>query len=105
MRLTQTEQQTFITVLAKYVKPSAQLRLFGSRIDDTAKGGDVDLLLILPDPQNQHHLLFYKGDILAEIKTVIGEQKIDLIITTQQGIDNSAFLQSIYPSSVLLNTF
>ncbi len=105
MRLTDTELQAFSSVIAKYLKSPAELRLFGSRADDNARGGDIDLLLVLPGKQHYQQLAFYKSDILAEIKTLIGDQKIDLIMATQDAIKTNAFLQSVYPASILLKSF
>ena len=57
----------------------AKVSLFGSRLNDSKKGGDIDLLVetcvITPD--------IYRNKIrtLTEIQMKIGEQKIDLIVT------------------------
>lgn len=105
MRINNQEKQVFFDTIKKYVIPPAELRLFGSRVDDNAKGGDIDLLLIVKDEDTRARILFNKSEILTDIKTLIGEQKIDLIITTEQGIHDSAFLTSIYPDSKLLKVF
>jgi len=102
MRITSHEQDVFINVLSQYVTSDAELRLFGSRVDDNARGGDIDLLLIVADDQLRESVAYNKPDILAQIKTKIGEQKIDLVITTLDKIHASAFLQSIYPESLIL---
>ena len=50
--------------------------LFGSRVDDSKKGGDIDLYLIVKDKAN---LFKNKIKFLAKIKKELGEQKIDAI--------------------------
>lgn len=50
--------------------------LFGSRVDDSKKGGDIDLYLVV----NTHTNLFEKKiKFLARVKRELGEQKIDII--------------------------
>jgi len=53
----------------------AKIYLFGSRVDDTKKGGDIDLYV---EVDKKPHFLD-KPQILAEIKKKIKEQKIDLV--------------------------
>ena len=50
--------------------------LFGSRLDDKKKGGDIDLFI---DINNRSDLFEKKIKFLAKIKSVIGEQKIDVV--------------------------
>ena len=50
--------------------------LFGSRVDDTKKGGDIDLYLVLKDHTN---LFAKKLKFLSRVKRELGEQKIDII--------------------------
>ena len=102
MRITNHEKSVIIRVLSQYTPETSELRLFGSRTDDQAKGGDFDLLLIIPNDKTREKISFEKAEILSQIKTEIGEQKIDLVITTKQNINNSAFLKFIFPKSVLL---
>lgn len=55
---------------------SGKIYLFGSRIDDEKRGGDIDLYLVLDD----HTDLFQKKiKFLSRIKRALGEQKIDVI--------------------------
>ena len=51
-----------------------EVYLFGSRVDDTKKGGDIDLYLIVNKPNLKKKLKF-----LAKIKKELGEQKIDVV--------------------------
>jgi len=50
--------------------------LFGSRVDDSKKGGDIDLYLVLKDHSN---LFKKKLKFLSRVKRELGEQKIDII--------------------------
>lgn len=53
------------------------LYLFGSRVDDNKKGGDIDLYII---PKTKKDLTLKKIDFLVELKKSLGEQKIDIVI-------------------------
>ena len=74
MRITPLEQQTIKQVIA-LVDPDARIYLFGSRTDDAAKGGDIDLLVI-----SSKITLMDKLNVLAGLHQKLGEQKIDLIV-------------------------
>ena len=43
MRLQPTARQAIVATVARQLGSGAQVRLFGSRLDDAARGGDVDL--------------------------------------------------------------
>ncbi len=93
MRLTKKEIATINAVIAKYDK-FAEVHLFGSRIDDKKKGGDIDLLVFSDNLTFDDNL-----KIKVEIKEVLGDQKIDLIITRDK---SDPFVDLIFDSSVKL---
>lgn len=51
--------------------------LFGSRVDDSKKGGDIDLYLV---PNNADGLYEKKIKFLSALNRALGEQKIDIVI-------------------------
>jgi len=51
--------------------------LFGSRVDDNKKGGDIDLYLV---PENTDNLYEKKIKFLSALDMTLGEQKIDVVI-------------------------
>ena len=77
MRLTKFEQEA-IKESFKSVFKSGEVYLFGSRVDDSQKGGDIDLFLV---PIDNEGLLEKKIAFLVELKKMIGLQKIDVIIS------------------------
>jgi uncharacterized protein len=104
MRLTDQEVKAIITAIDTFVMDQmAELYLYGSRIDDNLKGGDIDLLLITSAASKQK-LQPIKYKILAAITNKIGDQKIDLTITTKEEINQSEFLQNI-TQKVLLKSW
>ena len=74
MRLTSSEQQA-ISHAIHQVDVDALIYLYGSRVDDHAKGGDIDLLVLSPKID-----LMKKLDILARLHQSLGERKIDLSV-------------------------
>jgi len=71
MRLQDSERQAII----RTADPDSAVYLFGSRVDDSAKGGDIDLLVL-----SKKINLMAKLDILARLHQQLGDQKIDLVI-------------------------
>lgn len=55
--------------------PDADVFLFGSRLNDFAKGGDIDLLLLTEEKLP----LVFMNQIRKLILNDIGEQKIDMV--------------------------
>jgi hypothetical protein len=55
--------------------PNADVFLFGSRVDDCGKGGDIDLLLLTEEKLP----LVFMNQIRRLILNDIGEQKMDLV--------------------------
>ena len=50
MRLTAEQAETIRRATAEIFGPDARVRLFGSRLDDAACGGDIDLLVECDQP-------------------------------------------------------
>ncbi len=76
MRLKEFEQAAILSTV-KCFDPGACVYLFGSRVDDTKKGGDIDLLIL------SHRL--GRDDaraIKSRLYDLIGEQKIDLVVAS-----------------------
>lgn len=75
MRLTKTQREILVrTITAR--DSEAEIHLFGSRTNDQARGGDIDLLVI----SNKIDLLS-KLDILGELHRDLGDRRIDLTVT------------------------
>ncbi len=103
MRLSEKEVKAFIQVLDPYLTDkNASLYLYGSRTQDHLKGGDIDLLLVLEDPQKAVPLLEKKYEILVRFKEKVGERKIDLTIATTLKTQTELFLKEIMKSTLLL---
>lgn len=77
MRLLENEIKA-IKETFHHIFQDGDIYLFGSRVDDHVKGGDIDLFVV---PVNRQNLLEKKIDFLVELKQKIGDQKIDLLIS------------------------
>jgi predicted nucleotidyltransferase len=74
MRLA-TEEQNAIRSASAQADADAQVYLFGSRVDDAAKGGDIDLLVL-----SKKINLMAKLDILVQLHRKLGDRKIDIAV-------------------------
>ncbi len=74
MRLAHDEQLAISDTIHQ-ADTEAIIYLFGSRVDDTAKGGDIDLLVV-----SKRINLMTKLEILAQLHQRLGERKIDIAV-------------------------
>lgn len=77
MRLTEFEVDAIKECIYQF-DPGAKIILFGSRIDDTKKGGDIDLLVLSEKITKSE-----RRRIKINLYDKIGEQKIDMIVTPE----------------------
>jgi predicted nucleotidyltransferase len=77
-----------------------ELYLFGSRVKDSAKGGDIDLLFLfteLPAEMGFDRLAF-----LVDLKKRVGERRIDITLGRKEGAEKDEFLAGVLKGSVRL---
>jgi predicted nucleotidyltransferase len=55
------------------------VRVFGSRIDDTKQGGDLDLMLELPDPVENP--AFLAAQLAAKVSRLMNGRKVDVLLS------------------------
>lgn len=106
MRLKQWEMNGMVEAIEAVFKKEEiplrgiELRLYGSRTDDQKKGGDIDLLLRVPnDILSKIEDLRFRINI--EMQERIGEQKIDLLIINQN-VPEELFHRIALKQSLLL---
>jgi predicted nucleotidyltransferase len=73
MRLSQEEREAIVKTVHEFL-PRAEVLLYGSRVDDEKRGGDIDLLILNEEPVGWQTV----GDIRYRLWDRIGEQKIDI---------------------------
>jgi predicted nucleotidyltransferase len=79
MRITEHEKNVIVDAV-KSADPAAQMWLFGSRTDDSKKGGDIDIAIFSEKINN----VTQRTTVRRFICDRIGEQKLD-IVTTASG--------------------
>jgi len=77
IRLPEEVINLIIKLAKKYFGKNIRIWIFGSRVDLSEKGGDIDIYIEI---ENAKNILDKKLDFLVELDKKIGEQKVDLII-------------------------
>jgi len=96
MRLSDEEKRAIVSVVATF-DPAAEVYLFGSRVNDAQKGGDIDLLI-------------YSGRIDRKVRRAIrraildriGEQKLDIVAIPDPGEVTEPFVRLARQNAVRL---
>ncbi len=76
MRIDQNTLKIIKELAIRYFGEDCEIRIFGSRIDDSKKGGDIDIYIetsLEAGPED-------KAGFLADLKFAIGDQRIDLLV-------------------------
>ena len=80
MRLNSFQTKAILEGVFKFCGPKAKVWLFGSRVDDSKKGGDIDLYI---EVDENISLLDVKLKLLGFLHMKLGEQKIDILIKSR----------------------
>lgn len=101
MRLTPLEIEAIHTTARKYFGQEVKVFLFGSRVDDDKRGGDIDLCI--RNKKEELLKLDAKIHFLLELKKQIGEQRIDVVFDNAATRSKSVFYHSIVQHGIELN--
>jgi len=82
MRLSKSEINIIKNVACEVWGDQTMIYLFGSRTDDSKKGGDIDLFVDLEAEQEPKKIMLQKAEFLGKLDFLLGEQKIDLLVKT-----------------------
>lgn len=82
MRITEQQRKAIFSAVKQIVGAQAQVRLFGSRLHDDQKGGDIDLYLC--PCQKFEDEKARRRKFLIKLDEYLGEQKIDAILAQNQ---------------------
>ena len=93
MRLKDFEHNAIVSAV-KYLDDDAIVYLFGSRVDDSKKGGDIDLLVLSSRLTNND-----KRTIKMRLYELLEEQKIDILIAAD---DSNPFVKLALGTGVKL---
>jgi predicted nucleotidyltransferase len=78
MRLSKHAQETIRTTVKEVFGADATVRVFGSRIDDNARGGDIDLLVESSKPIKERERKALQ--LVARLQIRLGDQPIDVLV-------------------------
>jgi len=78
MRLTPAQIDTIKSTTQAVLGEGAQVTLFGSRVDDQAKGGDVDLMIEVRQTLQEPALIAAR--IASQISRAMHGRKVDVLL-------------------------
>jgi len=98
MRLSEKEIEMIKTTF-KEVFNEGSIYLFGSRVDNTKRGGDIDLYIDIIDSISLNEISSKKSQFRLKLYDKIGEQKIDIVISKDK---NRSIEKEIIKTGILL---
>ncbi len=100
MRLSKFEIESIKTLSIRHFGSGTKVSLFGSRIHNELKGGDIDLLICVP--KESQSTIRSKINFISDLILTIGEQKIDVVLDSFDKTDNATFLTTIRKTAIQL---
>lgn len=82
MRLTDEQRKAIVSITADLAGGDARVRLFGSRVHDDLRGGDIDLLIECP--RRIERPVRLASQITARLQRALGDRKIDVLVVDPQ---------------------
>jgi len=79
MRLTNNQIQTIRQLASQVAGNQSRVRVFGSRLDDTARGGDIDLMLELTEPVDNPALM--AAHLSGLVSRAMNGRKVDVLLS------------------------
>jgi len=80
MRITPVQHQAIKKIIVEIAGEDASVILFGSRTDDNKRGGDVDLLIELPNIVDNPAWLIAR--LSAKISRSMGGRRVDVLLSS-----------------------
>ena len=85
MRLTRPQRETIVSCIRQFAGEDIDVRVFGSRLDDARRGGDLDLLLV----SNRPIPFLARAELKQALETRL-QLPVD-IVTYTQGDESTPF--------------
>jgi hypothetical protein len=79
MRLTDYQIQAIRQLAREVAGEQVRVRVFGSRLDDTAHGGDLDLMLELPAPVDDPAPMAAR--MAAKVSRTMSGRRVDVLLS------------------------
>ena len=98
MRLTVDQIQIIKSTARSVLGEAAQVTLFGSRVNDSAKGGDVDLMIEVPQVLAEPALM--SARIASRVSRAMHGRRVDVLPKapnlTEQPIHRIAYVEGVF---------
>lgn len=94
MRLSDFERRAIDTAAREAFPAGTRVLLFGSRVDDARRGGDIDLLVEPPQPLAADDLVGRRGRFIARLYRLLDEQRIDVLVACEAEDDARPVVQA-----------
>ncbi|CAK0772823.1 DNA polymerase beta [Gammaproteobacteria bacterium] len=89
MRLTPEQIQLIKSIVSRIIDAESEVWLFGSRVDDSACGGDIDLFI------ETTHIVSNRVSTLCRLEGALviglGDRKIDVLLKDARTVDAPIF--------------
>lgn len=102
MRLSTQERHAIAAAARETWGDEAVVSLFGSRTDDRARGGDIDLLVDLPSAPPSATWVAQRQRFVARLYRELGERRIDVLLGHPAGGASGHVLRSARAQAVRL---
>src|SRR4051794_20650728 len=94
MRLSASERRAIDAAAREAFPAGTRVLLFGSRVDDTRRGGDIDLLVEPPQSLAADDLVARRSRFIARLYRLLDEQRIDVLVTDGNEDDAHPVIQA-----------
>lgn len=102
MRLKPQERDAIAQAAHEVFAPGTAVFLFGSRVDDSRRGGDIDLLIETPQAVAPAELVELRTRFVSRLYRALDEQRIDIIMTAHEQHDPRPVVAAAKQTGILL---
>lgn len=102
MRLKPQELDAITRAARDVFAPGTAVFLFGSRADDSRRGGDIDLLIETRQPLTPAELVEQRTRFVSRLYRALDEQRIDIVITARKQPDPRPVVADARRTGILL---
>jgi uncharacterized protein len=104
MRITSADLQAVEAASREAFPKGTRVVLFGSRVDDERRGGDIDLLVELPEALPPSDIVDRRTRFAARLYRLLEEQRIDVVVTEARAQEVSPVVESARRFGIELTT-
>jgi predicted nucleotidyltransferase len=94
MRLSLDERAAIAATSQEAFPPGTRVLLFGSRLDDARRGGDIDLLVEPPRALSPDELVERRTRFVARLYRLLEERCIDVVVTPGRQHDDRSLVRA-----------